>query len=85
MLQSSLESLEEAKSELTNATMSLNVECSGLVSAPCLYSQDTRSLQVQHGLLQVSNLDLGLPHPDSPGLWQVAAAEERQEALFGFI
>jgi hypothetical protein len=42
-------------------------------------------MQVQQGILQASSLDLGLPHPDSAMLWQAAAAEERQEALFGAL
>jgi hypothetical protein len=40
-------------------------------------------MQVQHALLIASVYDLGLPLPDYAGLWQAAAAEERQEALFG--
>jgi hypothetical protein len=40
-------------------------------------------MQVQHGVLQSCSLDLGLPQPDFMRLWQAAADEERQEALFG--
>lgn len=39
-------------------------------------------MQVQHGLLMASSFDLGLPKPDVATLWQAAAAEERQDALF---
>jgi hypothetical protein len=42
-------------------------------------------MQVQHGLLQASAMDLGLPRPDLVGLWQAAAAEERHLALFGAV
>jgi hypothetical protein len=42
-----------------------------------------RCMQVQHAALLVSYFDLGLPLPDTAGLWQAAAAEERREALFG--
>jgi hypothetical protein len=40
-------------------------------------------MQLQHGLLHTCTIDLGLPLPDSVRLWQAAADEERQEALFG--
>ena len=40
---------------------------------------------MQHALLMASTFDLGLPLPDEAGLWQAAAAEERQEALFGAV
>jgi hypothetical protein len=40
-------------------------------------------MQVQHAALLASFFDLGLPLPDTAGLWQAAAAEERRDALFG--
>jgi hypothetical protein len=44
--------------------------------------EGSQCMQLQHGLLVSSTVDLGLLMPDSVRLWQAAADEERHTALF---
>lgn len=40
------------------------------------------SLQVQHIRLITAALELGVPAPDMPRLWEAAAHQQRHDALF---